>query len=86
MSLKFSSLRSPPQMGHGFLAEGVERLEPELAHPGGLALHLRDLVDDLAREALSAVEGVMIDRVAKTILVVVFDAGHLKVQISCHRA
>ena len=71
---------------HGLLAEGVQRLEPELAHPVGLALHLGDLVDNLAREALAAVEGVVIDRVAKAVLVVVLDAGHLKVQIGCHRA
>ena len=32
--------------------EVVERLEAELAHPAGLALELRDLLDELAREAL----------------------------------
>ena len=28
------------------LAEDLQCLEPEFAHPGGLVLHLRDLVDD----------------------------------------
>jgi hypothetical protein len=40
-------VRAP--VGHRAFAEVVERLEPELQHPLGLALVLRDGGDDLGR-------------------------------------
>ena len=66
------------------LVEGLQCLEPEFAHPGRLVLHLGDLVDNRAREPSPALEGVVVVRVTKSVLVIVLDACHLKVQIGCH--
>ena len=49
----------PPQRGIGFELKIFERLEAELAHPGRLVLHLRDLADDLRIDSLAGLEHVL---------------------------
>ncbi len=66
------------------LPEDVMRLQADVAHPLGLALHLRDLMDDLTVEPLAALERVVGLRIMKPILVVVLDAFHLTAQIGRH--
>ena len=51
--------------------EVVERLEPELAHPRGLALVLRDLLHELAREALRRLEQIVLRVVEPELLLVI---------------
>ena len=43
-------------VGHWFRLEDLERPETELPHPLGLALHLRDLLDDFAVQTLASFE------------------------------
>ena len=43
-------------VGHRLGVEDLERLEPEVAHPGRLALHLRDLRDDVRIDAAAGLE------------------------------
>src|SRR3954449_7645715 len=45
---------------HRARQEGLERLQQEVAHPLGLFLELRDLGDELAREALGRLEQVVL--------------------------
>jgi hypothetical protein len=66
------------------LEEDLERLEPELGHPGRLALHFGDLANDLFVDPLAALEDVLIGRIVKPVLIVAnSDAGF---QIGCHNS
>ena len=44
---------SPPQRGIGFDSKIFSDSQPEIAHPLRLALHLRNLRDDLRVQALA---------------------------------
>ena len=46
---------------HGLALEELEGPQPELAHPVGLALHPRHLVDDVGVQALLGLEDVVLD-------------------------
>ena len=46
---------------HGLALEMLERLQAEVPHPLGLALHRRHLADDLLGEALLGLEDVVLD-------------------------
>jgi hypothetical protein len=61
--------RAPRRHGPG--EEVVQRLEAELAHPRGLLLHLGDLLDDLAVDALGRLVQVVLGVVEAVALGVV---------------
>ena len=64
--------------------EDLQGLEPDVAHPVRLGLHLRDLLDGLAGEPLAALERVVGHRVVEAVLVLVLDPLDLRVEIGRH--
>ena len=61
---------------HRFGEEDVQTLVTEVAHPLRLALHLRDLFDDLVREALARLEDIVFG-LAETPLIFLVRRLHL---------
>src|SRR5690606_8105787 len=61
--------------GHGLLEKRLQRLEAELPHPVGLALHRGDFLNKLAGKPLARLEYVLF-RIAKAVTVLLIDVDY----------
>ncbi len=82
--LKVEVFEPTAPLGHRLPEEDVERIETELPHPFRLVLQLADLRNDLAIDALAALEDVLVGRIVKPVFVVADADVGLEHRVRCH--